>query len=123
MPTPTSKTPASSTVATTTRFDTITRDELARPDSRKWSLNEGTIGAWVAEMDFSTASNVREAILGAVAKDELGYLAPPTWARTTAAASAFFERRYGWAVEPGEFGLRIGSSVVDLPLTAAITPK
>lgn len=100
MPTPTSKTPASSTVATTTRFDTITRDELARPDSRKWSLNEGTIGAWVAEMDFGTASNVREAILGAVAKDELGYLAPPTWARTTAAASAFFARRYGWAVEP-----------------------
>ncbi len=29
----------------------------------------------------------------------------------------------GWAVEPGGFGLRIGSSVVDLPLAAAITPN
>ncbi len=94
MPSPTSNT------ETTRRFDAITRAELARPDSRKWSLNEGTIGAWVAEMDFGTASNVRQAILGAVEKDELGYLAPPTWARTATAASAFFERRYGWAVKP-----------------------
>lgn len=94
MPSPTRK------YETTGRFDEVSREELDRPDSRKWSLNEGTIGAWVAEMDFGTASNVRDAILGAVAKDELGYLAPPTWARTTAAASAFFERRYGWTVEP-----------------------
>ena len=48
------------------RFDEITRDQLSRPDSRKWSLHPGTIGAWVAEMDYGTAPVVTAALHRAV---------------------------------------------------------
>ncbi|MDY7542692.1 MULTISPECIES: MalY/PatB family protein [unclassified Cryobacterium] len=85
---------------TTSRFDDITRDQLSRPDSRKWSLHAGTIGAWVAEMDFGTAPVVTEALHRAIDDGDLGYLAPATTRRMAEAASEWLRTDCGWAIAP-----------------------
>ncbi|MGY3128813.1 cystathionine beta-lyase [Agrococcus sp. UYP33] len=81
-------------------WDAIRRVDLERPSSRKWSLHPGTIGAWVAEMDFGTAPAVREALGRAIADDVLGYLSPSTAAELGEAAAAWQAREHGWLVDP-----------------------
>jgi cystathionine beta-lyase len=85
---------------TTSRFDEITRDELSRASSRKWSLHPGTIGAWVAEMDFGTAPAVSAALHRAVETGDLGYLAPTTTRQMAEATAAWLRADYGWTVPP-----------------------
>ncbi|GGN84585.1 MalY/PatB family protein [Agrococcus terreus] len=81
-------------------FDAIRRSDLERPSSRKWSLHPGTIGAWVAEMDFGTAPAVREALQRAVVDDVLGYLSPATAADLAEATALHQAREHGWAIDP-----------------------
>jgi cystathionine beta-lyase len=85
---------------THTRFDAITRDELSRASSRKWSLHPGTIGAWVAEMDFGTAPAVTEALHRAVDAGDLGYLAPATTRLMAEATSAWLKSDCDWDIAP-----------------------
>ena len=85
---------------TPSRFDEITRDDLSRASSRKWSLHPGTIGAWVAEMDFGTAPAVTAALHQAVETGDLGYLAPSTTQRMAEATAAWLREDYGWTVPP-----------------------
>jgi len=82
------------------RLDAITRDELSRAGSRKWSLHPGTIGAWVAEMDFGTAPAVTAALHDAVTSGDLGYLAPSTTRRMAEATAAWLLADSGWEVPP-----------------------
>ncbi len=81
-------------------FDLRTRATLARPSSRKWSLHEGTIGAWVAEMDFGTAPVVQAALQRAIADEVLGYLAPSVAADMGEATAAWMRARHGWTIDP-----------------------
>lgn len=81
-------------------WDGISRVDLERPSSRKWSLHPGTIGAWVAEMDFGTAPPVREALRRAVDDDVLGYLSPALAADLAVATADWQEQAYGWRVDP-----------------------
>lgn len=81
-------------------FDLRTRAQLDRDTSRKWSLHPGTIGAWVAEMDFGTAPPIAEALQRAVADEVLGYLSPPLAARLGEATADWMAREYGWRVDP-----------------------
>ncbi|NQX13805.1 aminotransferase class I/II-fold pyridoxal phosphate-dependent enzyme [Microbacteriaceae bacterium VKM Ac-2855] len=83
-----------------THFDDLTAEQLGTPHSRKWSLHPGTIGAWVAEMDFGTAPEVTQALHDAIDAGTLGYLAPATTALMSRATAAFYAERYGWAIEP-----------------------
>jgi len=83
---------------TSSRFDAITRDQLSRPSSRKWSLHPGTIGAWVAEMDFGTAPAVTEALHRAVDEGDLGYLAPHTTRRMAEATAKWLLDDSGWRI-------------------------
>ena len=85
---------------TSSRFDAITREQLSRPSSRKWSLHPGTIGAWVAEMDFGTAPAVTEALHRAVDEGDLGYLAPHTTRRMAEATAQWLLDDSGWAIPP-----------------------
>jgi cystathionine beta-lyase len=78
------------------RFDHITRAELSIPSSRKWSLHPGTIGAWVAEMDFGTAPQVTRALHQAIDDGNLGYLAPATSHEMGKATAAWHRDEYGW---------------------------
>ncbi|WP_230667644.1 MalY/PatB family protein [Microbacterium sp. MEC084] len=81
-------------------FDSRTRLRLDRPESRKWSLHPGRIGAWVAEMDFGIAPPVAEALHRAVEEENLGYLSPPLAAELGEATSEWMAAEYGWAVDP-----------------------
>ena len=85
---------------TSSRFDAITREQLSRPSSRKWSLHPGTIGAWVAEMDFGTAPAVTEALHRAVDEGDLGYLAPHTTRRMAEATAQWLLDDSGWRIPP-----------------------
>jgi cystathionine beta-lyase len=78
------------------RFDHITREQLSIPSSRKWSLHPGTVGAWVAEMDFGTAPQVTRALHRAIDDGNLGYLAPATSAEMAEATAAWHRDEYGW---------------------------
>jgi cystathionine beta-lyase len=82
------------------RLDGITRAELGRSSSRKWSLHPGTIGAWVAEMDFGTAPAVTAALHQAVSDNDLGYLSPTTTRRMAEATAHWLLQDHGWAVPP-----------------------
>ncbi|MBZ4487809.1 aminotransferase class I/II-fold pyridoxal phosphate-dependent enzyme [Microbacterium sp. cx-55] len=81
-------------------FDERTRRMLDRPESRKWSLYPGTIGAWVAEMDFGTAPEVTAALHRAIDEENLGYLSPTVAARLGQATSEWLAHDQGWAVDP-----------------------
>ncbi|MFT4306947.1 MAG: aminotransferase class I/II-fold pyridoxal phosphate-dependent enzyme [Microbacterium sp.] len=81
-------------------FDLRTRPRLDRPTSRKWSLHPGSIGAWVAEMDFGTAPPVAEALRRAVADEVLGYLSPPLAADLGEATAAWMASEYDWRIDP-----------------------
>jgi cystathionine beta-lyase len=81
-------------------FDRITADDLDVPSSRKWSLHPGTIGAWVAEMDFGTAPAVTAALHRALDEGVLGYLAPATAHEMAEATAEWMLDAYDWRVDP-----------------------
>lgn len=81
-------------------FDEVDLDGLRRRRTVKWTLHgPEVLAAWVAEMDFRVADPVRAAILDAVDRDELGYVAADLSDLTTACAD-FLVARYGWSVPP-----------------------
>ncbi|MFJ6651204.1 MalY/PatB family protein [Microbacterium sp. NPDC091313] len=81
-------------------FDLRTRARLDRPESRKWSLVPGAIGAWVAEMDFGVAPPVAEALQRAIVDEDLGYLSPALAHRMAESTAGWMERAHGWSVDP-----------------------
>ncbi|MCP1428506.1 cystathionine beta-lyase [Microbacterium foliorum] len=81
-------------------FDSRTRFDLDRPESRKWSLHPGRIGAWVAEMDFGVAPAIAESLHRAIDEENLGYLSPPLAARLGEATAAWMHDEYGWNIDP-----------------------
>lgn len=81
-------------------FDSRTRFDLDRPESRKWSLHPGSIGAWVAEMDFGIAPEIAAALHRAVDEETLGYLSPPLAAELGTATAEWMRDQYGWTVDP-----------------------
>lgn len=100
-------------------------DELALRDtgSLKWTgiltpNGMPTKGAWVAEMDFGTAPEVRDLLVRAVNEGMLGYNPPWLTDAVREATCTFQERRFGWVVEPSQ--VRIASSVLGA-LEATIT--
>jgi len=81
-------------------YDARTRERLDRPESRKWSLHPGAIGAWVAEMDFGTAPAVTHALHRAIDEENLGYLSPALAARMGDATASWLAHDQGWIVDP-----------------------
>lgn len=81
-------------------FDSRTRFHLDRPESRKWSLHPGRIGAWVAEMDFGVAPEIAAAMHRAIDEENLGYLSPPLAEKLGVATADWMRGEYGWAVDP-----------------------
>ena len=81
-------------------FDRIERARLDRPESRKWSLHPGAVGAWVAEMDFGVAPPVSRALHHAVDEGILGYLSPPLAAELGEATADWMRTEYAWDIDP-----------------------
>ena len=89
---------ASDLPVSTGRFDEITREQLNRPSSRKWSLHPETVGAWVAEMDFGTAPEITRRLHQAVDDGHFGYLSPAIVEEMARATSGWNRREYEWDV-------------------------
>lgn len=83
---------------TTHPYDQVPRSALERPESRKWSLFPGTIGAWVAEADFGTAPAITSALHEAVDAATLGYLSDPLAAEHADATASWLADSYGWQI-------------------------
>lgn len=81
-------------------LDAITIEQLQERGSMKWSKFPGTIGAFVAEMDFGTAPAVSQALIHSIETYQLGYLPPATSAKLSEAAAGWLSST-GWEVDPG----------------------
>lgn len=81
-------------------FDALSASDLDVPTSRKWSLHPGTIGAWVAEMDYGTAPAVTAALHRSIDDGAFGYLSPATARGMAEAAAGWMETQYDWRVDP-----------------------
>jgi cystathionine beta-lyase len=66
-------------------------------DSVKWGCGEAFLPMGIADMDFDTVPEVREAIIERAKKDVFGYTELPNDYRETVAG--WFERRHGWKAE------------------------
>ncbi len=77
-------------------------DDLRARGGLKWtSVPAGAIGAGVAEMDLPLAPAIVTALHEAVDRGATGYL-PPALANGVAQATAGWQRRYGWSVDPAD---------------------
>jgi cystathionine beta-lyase len=75
-------------------------DRLRERRSAKWTQYEpDVLPSWVAEMDFPLAEPIKEALIGAVSRDDAGY-ANPAASGLADALSGFLARRQGWAPDP-----------------------
>lgn len=84
------------------QIDGITLEQLRASGATKWSAQDGTIGAFVAEMDFGIAPEIVEALHGAVDEGAFGYLPVGHTAELGAVTSRMLGERYGWDVGPGD---------------------
>ena len=97
--------------------DAQTEADLRARGSLKWSgTAPGVIGAWVAEMDLPTAPAITAALTDAVGRGLTGYL-PEYLDAAVGIATAGWQRRYGWQVDPAD--VHPVASVVDAMSIAA----
>jgi cystathionine beta-lyase len=79
-------------------FDAITQESLVAKGGRKWSAFPGSIGAFIAEMDFGVAPAVRRSLKVIDDRDLYGYAPADLTAELRAATSGFCADRYGWQI-------------------------
>ncbi|MCM1013387.1 MULTISPECIES: aminotransferase class I/II-fold pyridoxal phosphate-dependent enzyme [unclassified Brevibacterium] len=77
-------------------LDAITEESLVAKGGRKWSSFPGSLGAFIAEMDFGVAPVIRQAMTEIDARDLYGYAPGSLVADLRSATSAFCADRYGW---------------------------
>ncbi len=81
-------------------YDLIDEAALRDAGGLKWTAFDGSIGAFVAEMDFGIAEPVAAALQSAITNGRSGY-PTPTLARELSQACADWQAsRHGWSVEP-----------------------
>ncbi|RIV82624.1 aminotransferase class I/II-fold pyridoxal phosphate-dependent enzyme [Aurantiacibacter xanthus] len=81
----------------TTAIDAIALTELHRSGATKWCGDDETIGAFVAEMDFNTAPEIKAALHAAVDEGAFGYLPGRLRDELQNATAEFYARRFGWS--------------------------
>lgn len=77
-------------------LDSISEDSLIAKGGRKWSSFPGSLGAFIAEMDFGVAPGVRQALREVDERDLFGYAPQSIVSDLKSATSAFCAERYGW---------------------------
>ena len=87
------------------RVDATTIEDLVARASYKWAGFPGTIGAWIAEMDFGLAEPIAEALRAMDASGMYGYPNQAMLSGLREATAGFLASRYGWSVEPGNVAL------------------
>lgn len=91
-------------------FDAITEAELREAGSVKWTRFPGTIGSFIAEMDFGVAPAITEAITASLASGFTGYLPTPTAQALRQATADWYSQHYGWNVPAAD--VRLVSDVI-----------
>jgi len=82
--------------------DAQSETDLRARGSLKWSGTEqGTIGAWVAEMDLPLAPAITAALHKAADQGLTGYL-PAYLDAEVGRATAICQARYGWDIDPAD---------------------
>lgn len=79
-------------------FDAITEESLVAKGGRKWSTFPGSIGAFIAEMDFGVAPAIRQALRTIDERDLYGYAPYALTAELKSATAGFLADRYNWQV-------------------------
>ncbi len=84
-----------------TSYDFNHCPERAGSDSTKWARYAGRdiIPAWVADMDFAAAPEIRAALQARLDHGVFGYPVQPP-AQAVAAVTAYLERQHGWRIDP-----------------------
>ena len=83
-------------------WDARTEAELVAVGSVKWTAIPGTIGAFVAEMDFGVAPAIHDAVTRAMTTGFTGYAADGAQRRLANATADWHARAYGWAPSPAD---------------------
>ncbi|WP_309130381.1 aminotransferase class I/II-fold pyridoxal phosphate-dependent enzyme [Brevibacterium sp.] len=78
------------------QLDSITESSLVAKGGRKWSSFPGSLGAFIAEMDFGVAPVVRDALRELDERDLYGYAPYGTVADLRQATADFYADCYGW---------------------------
>ena len=90
-------------------FATLIVDGLRRRGSIKWShYADDVLAAWVAEMDFPLAPELREALREAVERDVTGYPPDPDASGLPSACAAWLSRSFGMPVTPSQIRILPG---------------
>jgi len=89
-------------VSFTQTLDAISLDDLRASGATKWSAKDGTIGAFVAEMDFGIAPPITAALHAAVDEGAFGYLPVGLTEELRATTATMLQTRYGWDAAPGD---------------------
>ncbi|KAF1691547.1 aminotransferase class I/II [Pseudoxanthomonas koreensis] len=84
----------------TPAFDAITLGQLRAGGGLKWRAFPDCIGAFVAEMDFGIAPPIRDALLGAVERGQVGYLSAAPLLDMATACADWQRRHHGWEIPP-----------------------
>lgn len=111
-------------------FDSFTAEEMAAAGSMKWSMFPGTLGMWVAEMDYGVADEIAESIAAQARDGLLGYLPPAETKEILESTSACIERLCGWKPDAGRMsllpdvltGFRLAISEFSPPGSAVVVP-
>ncbi|MFC4256177.1 aminotransferase class I/II-fold pyridoxal phosphate-dependent enzyme [Altererythrobacter xixiisoli] len=86
----------------TQAFDAISLDTLRATGATKWAAEDGSIGAFVAEMDFGIAPPITAALHAAVDEGAFGYLPARLTEDLRQATAAMLQARHGWDVPPAQ---------------------
>ena len=80
----------------TSTFDRITLEDLRAGGGLKWRAFPDCIGAFVAEMDFGIAAPIRDALLDAVQRGQVGYLSAAPLQALAEACARWQSAHHGW---------------------------
>lgn len=86
-------------------FDSFTAEEMAASGSMKWTMFPGTLGMWLAEMDYGIADELSDYLCGQVRNGLLGYLPRAESKEVLAATASFLEKLNGLQPDPQRMAL------------------
>lgn len=110
-------------------FSSRSLEQLISEGSHKWTAFPGTIGMFVAEMDFGISDELRDYLIAEANRGSLGYLPPAESRRVLEVTSQWFGR-FNWTPNPDRMlllpevlaGLRIQIQHFSSPGSAVVVP-
>ena len=86
-------------------LDSFTAEEMAASGSMKWSAFPGTLGMWLAEMDYGIADELAEYLCEQARAGLFGYLPPAEAKEILASTASFLAKLNGLHPDPERMAL------------------